>query len=387
MLQILTLLLITLSLNIHTCEKKHSHGNLWADHYITYSFVTAKYTERGGEKPLKVSPLGTHLKGIDKNQAIKLIRKAAASWSHYSKIELIEICTPEHAKIRIGEANIQGNRAGVGYYPGNKPINGDIHIDVSDRIWTAEVFYHVILHEMGHALGMTHNSSKNSIMYKKITDNHSISELDIAHLQSLYGTSKKAGKHKVSYKSQITQNNKDISIKIISKNTIKDSAPKILSKKKVDVNRNFFTAHGNWSAKLKANAKDNKNQCLKITSRPFHVKKDSRWSIKRSYTFHGTEKINYLISLDGGITFTPISTESGTSDPSHYSIYAKPASNNLVLDLSAYSEQEAIVAIEYINTGLYWNTQNKGVHIKNINLFNIIPRINISEDPQLVTLK
>ena len=181
---ILSLLTVTVT-NAH--ENCH-HGKKWSSNTITYSFVGSSYFEGRIAKPSLINPLSKNLKGISLSEAKELTRKAARTWSSYSNLRLVEVQDSKNVKIRIGATNLPGRQAGFGYFPGILPVNGDIHMDNSNRTWSKSLFYKVILHEMGHTLGLVHNKDRKSIMYYKITRNDKLHDLDIAHIQTLYGS-------------------------------------------------------------------------------------------------------------------------------------------------------------------------------------------------------
>ena len=182
-----TLFMLTLS---NACERHCHHGRTWSTETVTFSFVETSYVETNIAKPATISPINKDLNGITLTEAKSLVRKAASIWSSCSNLKLIEVKDCKSVQIRIGATNLNAYQAGFGYFPGTKGVNGDIHLDNSERTWSKALFYKVILHEMGHTLGLVHNKNSDSIMYYKITDKDQLDSLDIAHIQNLYGSSK-----------------------------------------------------------------------------------------------------------------------------------------------------------------------------------------------------
>ncbi len=100
--------------------------------------------------------------------------------------------------IRIGAINIDGPRSVLAhaYGPGsqttfsNGSIAGDIHLDNSEN-WVSDIdLATVLLHEIGHTLGLGHSTVAGSIMFATYSSaNFNLAADDIAGIQSIYGAS------------------------------------------------------------------------------------------------------------------------------------------------------------------------------------------------------
>ena len=134
----------------------------------------------------------------------------------------------------------------------------------------SDLFYRVILHEMGHSLGLVHNDDKKSVMYYKIQNIRELQDLDIAHLQNLYGPTSNQSAY---YKNQLIPNFKSKvrsfhapygrscrSYNFRKTQTVASTKVQFLEN---NAGLEFFKQSRGWS-NLSANAKNNKNQCMRI---------------------------------------------------------------------------------------------------------------------------
>lgn len=83
------------------------------------------------------------------------------------------------------------------FYPGNTEIMGDVHFDLDEPwtfdqdLWNGNDLFLVAVHEIGHALGLTHSNVPNAIMngrYRSVAaDDFEFDRDDVMQIQELYG--------------------------------------------------------------------------------------------------------------------------------------------------------------------------------------------------------
>jgi hypothetical protein len=79
------------------------------------------------------------------------------------------------------------------FYPApinSEPIAGDMHLD-ADEYWQVGAdtdLFSVVLHELGHALGLAHSDQPGAVMYPYYRMSTGLTSDDIAGIQNLYGT-------------------------------------------------------------------------------------------------------------------------------------------------------------------------------------------------------
>jgi hypothetical protein len=128
------------------------------------------------------------------------VQRALAEWSRYVRLQITQ------TQQRTSERNLDiqfaprahgdaYNFDGIGgtlahtYYPAPpnaEPIGGDLHLDEEEAWGTATDFYSVVLHELGHALGLAHATDPAAVMYpfyRKVTQ---LAQDDITSIQRLY---------------------------------------------------------------------------------------------------------------------------------------------------------------------------------------------------------
>lgn len=116
------------------------------------------------------------------------IANALTAWSSMASITFQEVDVPENAHIKFAVANIE--QGGVGFPAFTDDLcsllAGQVVIGVPTRN-TCDGFYNLVLHEIGHTLGLGHVRSSN-VMNPSLQNLTELQNGDIQGVQSIYGS-------------------------------------------------------------------------------------------------------------------------------------------------------------------------------------------------------
>lgn len=151
-----------------------------------------------GEGWLNPKDIKTYFPQKHKNTV--MMRHAFERWSKVTKDKVIFVYTnnPEDADLEIvfdKTANYHGSDKAIGvthkrYIEGKKIIHATIHIaDYTNdgRELSRDEVFTVMLHEIGHAIGLDHVNDPNSIMNPYCDVIMEITDSDIRQLRLIYG--------------------------------------------------------------------------------------------------------------------------------------------------------------------------------------------------------
>lgn len=135
-----------------------------------------------------------NINGISNNAAKDLFEEALEVWSEVAPLNFTEITDPGNGNavdIRVQGDFIDGpsNTLAFAFFP----QGGDITFDTGDN-WNASLFLETAVHELGHSLGLGHETGVNAIMNPSIQNRYNgpgtafLLQDDINGVRSIYGS-------------------------------------------------------------------------------------------------------------------------------------------------------------------------------------------------------
>lgn len=170
---------------------------------VTYSFVGAGKSDLTYYPPGFFSGTTKNFSSVISRNYVEVVKKAFAEWSSYANIEFLGVADSNahvgrsaYADIRLSTAYIDGSSQygsdtyAQTFFPDNSNYRGgDMVFDsANSSLWDYDSFYRVVLHEIGHAIGLAHSTSRSSVMYGEYSSgkNH-LTRDDWQGAKSIYG--------------------------------------------------------------------------------------------------------------------------------------------------------------------------------------------------------
>jgi hypothetical protein len=177
---------------------------------ITEAGAIAEYVEagRGWSKDSAIVTLQYVFQSLttklDRSLVKGEIERAFREWQKYANITLspageagaVRTIAVQFVRGAHGDSypfDGPGGVLGHTFYPvplNSEPIAGDMHLDADEdwHVGTKMDLYSVVLHEAGHALGLTHSDRPGAVMYPYYHLSAGLTDDDIAGIRDLYGS-------------------------------------------------------------------------------------------------------------------------------------------------------------------------------------------------------
>jgi Ca2+-binding RTX toxin-like protein len=177
-------------------QNNATEGNTASEKRASFSASNLKWSQPGGlGSPVNITYsysnlLNGDIAGIDSSEVKTAMEEALNLWSSAAPLNFTEVRDSSDSQIRIGSDFIDGNSNTLAF--AYFPTNGDITFDSGEN-WNESLFLETAVHEIGHSLGLNHESGTDAIMNPSIQNRYNglgtsfLLQDDIDGVRSIYG--------------------------------------------------------------------------------------------------------------------------------------------------------------------------------------------------------
>ncbi|VEP18474.1 hypothetical protein H1P_80029 [Hyella patelloides LEGE 07179] len=177
-------------------QNNATEDNSTFENGASFNASNSKWPQPGGlGSPVEITYsysnlLNGDIDGINPDDVEVAMEEAFDVWSSVAPLNFTEVEDGSNSQIRIGSDFIDGRGSTLAF--AFFPTNGDITFDNGEN-WSESLFLETAVHEIGHSLGLDHESGTDAIMNPSIQNRYNglgsafLLQDDIDGIRSIYG--------------------------------------------------------------------------------------------------------------------------------------------------------------------------------------------------------